>query len=117
MVKELYEAFTDPTFNHAERLKSFELRRDDSIAATGVDRSNATDRKTMRIAFRDFDRATLRHDERDEPIKLSKFSFYEGISSAQKQRAIIAAGLPEFWYEQGFPPQCRAVGEDDFTCD
>ena len=26
-------------------------------------------------------------------------------------------GIPAYWREHGFPPQCRAVGAKDFTCD
>jgi len=113
MVKELYQAFTDPGFDHAERLKLFELRRDNSIAATGIDRSNSTDRATILVAFRDFDRAFMP----PYGLSFSTLSFFEGISKAQKRRVIVATGLPAFWREQGFPPQCRAVGEDDFECD
>lgn len=112
MVKELYEAYTDPDFDHAQRLKSFEMRRAKTIEATGIDRSNAVDRATILIAFRDFDRALVRPDG----PAFSNWHFYEGISKAQERHAIIEAGLPAFWREQGFPPQCRAVGEDDFEC-
>jgi hypothetical protein len=26
-------------------------------------------------------------------------------------------GLFAYWQKHGFPPQCRAVGDDDFECD
>jgi len=26
-------------------------------------------------------------------------------------------GIPAYWREHGYPPQCRAVGKQDFTCD
>ena len=113
MIKELFQAFTDPDFDHADRLKKFELRRDSTIATTGVDRSNAVDRNTILMAFRDYDRAIL---PPDGPA-FSNWSFYEGFSKAQKRHTIIESGLPTFWREQGFPPQCHAVGEDDFECD
>ena len=113
MVKELYQAFTEPNFNHVERLKSFEKRRDSSIAATDNDHSGATDRTTILLAFRDFDRAILPPDG----ITFSTISFFDGISDAQKRRLAIDSGLPKFWREQGFPPQCRAVANDDFECD
>ena len=28
-----------------------------------------------------------------------------------------ASGLPDYWRKHGFPPQCRAVGSDDFKCE
>jgi len=37
--------------------------------------------------------------------------------TTHQKRWMIEAGLPEFWRENGFPPQCRAVGAGDFTCD
>jgi TolB-like protein len=35
---------------------------------------------------------------------------------AARRIALIEMGLPEFWREHGFPPQCRPVGDDDFAC-
>ena len=35
---------------------------------------------------------------------------------AARQAVIIEMRLPEFWREHGFPPQCHAVGNDDFEC-
>jgi len=37
-------------------------------------------------------------------------------SSAFKQ-FVRTLGLPDYWRETDYPPQCRAVGKDDFTCD
>ncbi len=37
--------------------------------------------------------------------------------SPHPKRLIRELGLPEFWRENGFPPQCRPVGDDDFECD
>ena len=30
---------------------------------------------------------------------------------------MTASGLPDYWRKHGFPPQCKAVGNDDFECD
>lgn len=112
MVKELYQALTDPDFDHQQRLTSFEQRRDQFIAADGIDVSNETDRGTILFAFRDFDRAIM-----TGYFSLSSFRIYPDIPPAQKRRAIIKKHLPKFWHEHGFPPQCRPVGKDDFKCD
>ena len=109
IVKELFEAFTDPGFDHPQRLKLFEKRLASAIAATGVDRSLATDRTIIQLAFRNF--------ERPRGLPFSVWRLYEGITNEQKRRQIIAAGLPAFWHEHGFPPQCRPIGDDDFECD
>jgi adenylate cyclase len=30
---------------------------------------------------------------------------------------MTASGLPDYWRKHGFPPQCKAVGSDDFKCE
>jgi adenylate cyclase len=37
--------------------------------------------------------------------------------SAQAKALIQKVGFDDHWREHGFPPQCRAVGADDFACD
>ena len=33
------------------------------------------------------------------------------------KRIIREGGMADYWRENGYPPQCRAIGEDDFACD
>jgi len=33
------------------------------------------------------------------------------------KQTLIRLGVVEYWRKQGWPPQCRAVGAEDFTCD
>ncbi|WP_109259490.1 hypothetical protein [Hyphobacterium indicum] len=35
---------------------------------------------------------------------------------AARRAVIFEMGLPAFWREHGYPPQCEAVGRDDFEC-
>jgi adenylate cyclase len=37
--------------------------------------------------------------------------------SPHRKRLMRLIGMPEYWRKHGFPPQCRAVGADDFECD
>jgi len=37
--------------------------------------------------------------------------------SPHRKRMIRDFGLFAYWQKHGFPPQCRAVGDDDFECD
>jgi TolB-like protein len=37
--------------------------------------------------------------------------------SPERKRLMRDIGLPAYWREQGFPPQCRPKGADDFECD
>jgi tetratricopeptide (TPR) repeat protein len=38
-------------------------------------------------------------------------------NSPQMKGKLVRMGAVAYWRKQGFPPQCRAVGKDDFTCD
>ncbi len=37
--------------------------------------------------------------------------------SAAFRTSVIDSGRLRYWQEHGFPPQCRALGADDFECD
>jgi adenylate cyclase len=110
MIKELYNGFTDPAFDHAARRELFFQRLESSTGSATI-RSGVT-RAVIALAFRDYDLAL-----QDRGIPLAWYGYFDEISDAQKRRAIIDAGIPEFWRTHGFPPQCRPVGEDDFECD
>ena len=114
MVKELFQAFTDPNFKHAERLELFKQRYAKSITARDTVRSNTTDEFTILMAFRDFESML---NVPADGISFAGLSTLDGITKAQIREKAILSGLPEFWREQGFPPQCKAVGDDDFECD
>ncbi|PHS24260.1 MAG: hypothetical protein COA84_09735 [Robiginitomaculum sp.] len=38
-------------------------------------------------------------------------------TSPHQKRWMIELGLPDYWRKNGFPPQCKPVGENDFVCD
>ncbi len=38
-------------------------------------------------------------------------------NSPGMKRKMRNMGIPAYWHAHGFPPQCRPVGKDDFTCD
>ena len=38
-------------------------------------------------------------------------------NSATFKKLLNGMGIPDYWRQKGFPPQCRAVGAKDFTCD
>jgi TolB-like protein len=38
-------------------------------------------------------------------------------NSPQMKGKLVRMGAVDYWRQHGFPPQCRAVGQDDFTCD
>jgi hypothetical protein len=38
-------------------------------------------------------------------------------NSPQMKRKLVDTGVVAYWRQQGFPPQCKPVGSDDFHCD
>jgi len=38
-------------------------------------------------------------------------------NSPHRKRLMREIGLPAYWRQHGFPPQCRALGANDFECD
>jgi adenylate cyclase len=42
---------------------------------------------------------------------------YEGLRASPAFKRILERfGVPVYWREHGYPPQCRPVGDDDFEC-
>ena len=42
---------------------------------------------------------------------------YQGLRAAPAfQRILVLLGVPAYWREHGYPPQCRPVGANDFEC-
>jgi hypothetical protein len=39
------------------------------------------------------------------------------VNSPRFKEAVRRQGIDRYWREHGFPPQCRAAGKGDFTCD
>jgi TolB-like protein len=69
------------------------------------------------LLLRDYERAA------DHPDKgLTQVEFwdpaYEGLRATPAFKRIIEQlGLPAYWREHGYPPQCRPVGRSGFACD
>jgi TolB-like protein len=60
------------------------------------------------VATDDSDSTQIITWERDPP---------DWRNSPQMKRKLADQGVVAYWRKKGFPPQCRAVGADDFTCD
>jgi len=55
-----------------------------------------------------------------QPISATWFwhPTYAGVRKTERFKAVARdLGMVEYWRARGWPPQCRAVGTDDFTCD
>ena len=69
---------------------------------------------TIALAFRLYERAP----EENGPAGWIWFHGYPGLAQSQVfQRQIRVAHIDDYWRANGFPPQCRPVGADDFACD
>jgi TolB-like protein len=69
------------------------------------------------LLLRDYERAA---DNADTSLTQVEFwdPTYEGLrASSAFKRIVEQLGLPAYWREHGFPPQCRPVGRTDFECD
>jgi adenylate cyclase len=57
-----------------------------------------------------------------ETIQFSSVLFWDPAHAGMRgtpafKRIVEQVGIPAYWREHGYPPQCRAVGRTDFECD
>lgn len=71
---------------------------------------------TLLLAFRAYDRVVARDSSYDiESIWLADNSEFRKTSYFK--RYVRDFGMVDYWRANGFPPQCRPLGDDDFECD
>ena len=56
------------------------------------------------------------YDLRPFPLYMWDASYADYWQSPQFKAFIRDSNVYAYWREHGFPPQCRAVGDDDFEC-
>ncbi|PHS76930.1 MAG: hypothetical protein COB56_05325 [Robiginitomaculum sp.] len=109
MIKELYEAYTDPDFDYVTRKTMFNQR----LEAAGFEiGSSAAEVGVIGAAFRDAE-----NFRNNSETSILFYSYFDFITEEHIRDVAIEQELPAFWREIGFPPNCRAVGNDDFECD
>lgn len=102
--EELYAAFQDLSRDHTELGKDIQR-----FAAERGDRSSVSiDIVLVPLGI--------------EPVNLSpaalwSSSFKRYRRSARFLEMMRSLGVFDYWKKHGFPPQCRAIGKDDFECD
>jgi len=118
MVADLLRALSAEDYDRLAALDRLEarIRSERKPEAGPVDAYTAT---AYYLAFGAFDRVP---EDDSEATGWWWFNGYPGMTaSPARKRAMIERGLPEYWREHGFPPQCRPIvttsGEDDFECD
>lgn len=106
LIAPLYRALTDPTFSETERKE----------ALTIVDAAPAgwLYEYETRLFLRDYDRI---RPERNVDTLLWYREDAGFLKSEARKKLMRQYRFPEYWRKHGYPPQCRAVGADDSTCD
>ena len=118
MVADLLRALSAEDYDRMAALDRLEarIRSERGPDAGPVDAYTAT---AYYLAFGAFDRVP---EDDSEATGWWWFKGYPRMKeSPARKRAMIERGLPAYWREYGFPPQCRPIattsGEDDFECD
>jgi len=107
-----YRSFMEPDFD-------FEQERINIEAAYGRAGVEILDWASPNGQFLAFDFRNYAAVKTSDPYSMYWWYPYpEALKkSPHQKRWMQEAGLPEFWRENGFPAQCKAVGKDDFKCD
>lgn len=58
----------------------------------------------------------------EESLRFSTVVFWDPAHAGLRRtpafkRIVTRMGIPAYWREHGYPPQCRPVGRNDFACD
>lgn len=115
IVADLMRALGDEAYDRRDALDRLEARIRSELAP-GEAMPDSYNRTAYTLAFRAYDRVPSENES--EANGWWWFRDYPGlVESPARKQAMIVRGLPDYWREHGFPPQCRPIGEDDFECD
>lgn len=109
-VAEVIKAFENPDADHSEGLRRFERWSEE----TGKSLESVA---FVLLAFRQFDRLAPLNGRSDIRFAMWYPMARDYRQSPAFKQFVEVQGLPDYWRETGYPPQCRAVGKDDFSCD
>jgi len=106
-LSEWLRAIDNPGADHSAGLARFEAWQ----AESGADLFGYTD---LFAAFGKYPDTVIA--DADEPwYWFSQFRDFR--SSPEFKRMMESSGYLQYWRAKGFPPQCRTIGNDDFTCE
>jgi TolB-like protein len=71
----------------------------------------------LSLLLRDYEHAADHADTSMTPVEFWDPAYGGLRTTSAFKRIIVQLGLPAYWREHGYPPQCRAVGRTDFACD
>ncbi|PHR52609.1 MAG: hypothetical protein COA47_17685 [Robiginitomaculum sp.] len=103
----LYRALTDPAFDFKQEAKAHEVEWK-AIHGDYEAWSGAT-----ALIFKNY--AAIKR-ETNNPFWWIRTD-PDFLKSPDRKRVIRESGVYDYWRENGFPPQCKAVGADDFECE
>jgi len=110
IVDDLSRALSDEDYDRQAARLRFEARLRDEGFEPGSDNYITM---TYLLAFGAYDEMPL-----EEIPGWWFYTGYRGLQDSQAaHNAVRQRGVLEYWRAYGFPPQCRAVGDDDFECD
>ncbi|MDH3401510.1 MAG: hypothetical protein OEM03_11170 [Chromatiales bacterium] len=109
-VGEMVKALQHPDADHSDGIRHFERWSED----TGHGMESVP---FVLLALKQYDRMASLADTNDIRFLLWYPEAAEYRQSPAFKQFVSSLGLPDYWRETGYPPQCRAVGKDDFTCD
>lgn len=109
-VGDVIKALQNPDADHSEGMRRLERWSKD----TGTSLESVP---WALLAFRQYDLLATADHGSD-----IRFLMWYPVAAEYRQSSafnqfVSALGLPDYWRKTGYPPQCRAVGKDDFTCD
>jgi len=105
VIRPLFRALTDPTFNDRDRREAVSLVK-------GATRSSEFVPLALLILRAYEDVVPVDNDPQFWWARDDK----AWLKSESRKRAMRLWHLPEYWRKHGFPPQCRPIGESDFEC-
>lgn len=107
-----YRRWTDPSFNFEQELILF-LSQYEAKYKHKFDWDKQYIGPSIAYFIKKYDKLT------PEPLTMYWWerSDPEFLKSPHRKRLIREMGIYDYWRKTEFPPQCRAVGDDDFECD
>jgi len=104
LIRPLFRALTDPTFNDRDR--------QEGVALVNKAKNNLAYVPYALVILKAYDEITSAN--MDPPIWWARDDAW--LKSQSRKRLMQSWHLPEYWHKHGFPPQCRPIGESDFEC-
>ena len=104
MIRPLFRALTNPTFNDRER--------QEAVALVSQAKNSRNFLPSALLILKAYDGITSA--SMDPPIWWARDDAW--LKSQSRKRLMQSWHLPEYWRKHGFPPQCRPIGEADFEC-